>query len=61
MPNRFLNIEKNSISKTHFSISTDFVYTPLKFVTVLYQIIQFCINTQFKCQKQFYFKQFSLG
>ena len=27
---------------------------------VLFQTIQFTINTQFKCQKQFYFKLFSL-
>ena len=27
---------------------------------VLFQIIQFSINTQFKCQKHFYFKLFSL-
>ena len=29
--------------------------------TVLFQIIQFNVRAQFKCQKQFYFKQFSLA
>ena len=29
--------------------------------TVLFQTIQFSISTQFKCQKQFYFKQFRLA
>ena len=29
--------------------------------TVLFQIIQFSVSTQFNCQKQFYFKLFSLA
>ena len=30
-------------------------------LAVLFQMIQFSISIQFKCQKQFYFKQFSLA
>ena len=38
-----------------------FVYKQLNVKTVLLQTIQFSISTQFQCQKQFYFKQFSLA
>ena len=34
-----------------FSINVVFVYKQLIVKTVLLQTIQFCINTQFKCQK----------
>ena len=37
-----------------------FGYTQLNIKIVLFQIIQFSINTQFKCQKELYFKLFSL-
>ena len=36
-------------------------YTVSMSKTVLLQIIQFSISKQFQCQKQFYFKQFSLA
>ena len=38
-----------------------FVYTQINVKTVLFQMFQLSINTQFKCQKTFYFKQFSLA
>ena len=37
-----------------------FVYTHLNGKTVIFQTIQFSMSKQFKCQKQFYFKLFSL-
>ena len=43
-------------------ISTIFGYSianPFLYITVLFQTIQFSMNTKFKCQKQFYSKQFS--
>ena len=36
-------------------------YTELHLKTVLFQIIQFSISMQFRCQKRFYFEQFSLA
>ena len=33
-----------------FSTSIDFVYTHLNIKTVLYQTIEFSVNTQFKCK-----------
>ena len=38
-----------------------FVYTQLKYKTVLFQTIQFSISTLVQFQKQVYFKQFSLA
>ena len=46
-----------SIKWSYPSISN---YSVLHTKTVLFQTIQFSISTPFKCQKQFYFKQFSL-
>ena len=45
-----------------FSISTQFFYLHRVKCqkTVLFQTIQFIMCSHFKCQKQFYFKQFSL-
>ena len=37
-----------------------FIFTQLNVKTVLFQTIQFTLSTQFKGQKQFYFKLFSL-
>ena len=36
-----------------------FVNIQLNVRTALFQTIQFSISTQFKCQEQFYFKQFN--
>ena len=36
----------------------DWAIHRVKCQTVLFQIIQFSISTQFRCQKQFYFEQF---
>ena len=47
--------------KIQFSISKVFGYKLLDIITFLFQIIQFSISIQFQCQKQFYFKQFSLA
>ena len=47
------------IKTTQFIISWVFVYKQLNDKTVLFQTIQFSVE-QFQCQKQFYFKQFSL-
>ena len=43
-----------------FSTSIVLIYTQLNVKTVLFQPIQFSINTQFNCQEHFYFKLFSL-
>ena len=61
------------IQTIQFSISIDFLNTQLNVKTVLFQTIHFSISTvsmlitvlfsistQFKCQKMFYFKLFSL-
>ena len=44
-----------------FNISIVFVYTQLNVKTVIFQIINLGLSTQLKCQKQFYFKEFSLA
>ncbi len=41
--------------------SVQHTYTVSMSKTVVFQKIQFSIHTQFQCQKQFYFKQFSLA
>ena len=48
------------IQTIHFSISTVFRFTQLNVKTVPFRIIHFSV-VPFQCQKQFYFKQFSLA
>ena len=52
--NAKLNFKQFSLVWVEF-----FVYKKLNVKTVLLKTIQFSISTQFQCQKQFYFKQFS--
>ena len=56
-----LNIQRVLFQTIQFSINSVFCYTQLNIQTGLFQTIQFNVSTQFKCQKQFYFKQFSFA
>ena len=62
MPNLFIDINSSiSNNSVKHKYSFFFVYTQLNVKTSLFQTIQFSIGKQFKWQKQFYFKQFSLA
>ena len=56
MPNLFLYIEAVLFQTIQFSMNIDFVHAQLNVKTVLFQTTQFSISTQFKYQKQLYFK-----
>ena len=51
-----LHVKTVLFQTIHFNLSTVSISK-----TVLVQSIQFSISTQFECQNEFYFKQFSLA